>query len=98
MTDSFFSYQIPNLLLAMAMYTLLGRFVLSFFFAHESEAAFWKVLRQITDPFVTAASYVTPLIVPRPLLVLVAVVWLFALRILFFLVAVMYGFAPRIGG
>lgn len=33
----FWLYQIPNLALAALMYTLLGRFVLSLFFAHGSD-------------------------------------------------------------
>jgi uncharacterized protein YggT (Ycf19 family) len=98
MTDSFFSYQIPNLIMAAAMYTLIGRYVLSLFFAADSDATIWRVFQQITDPILHAVAFVTPRIVPLPLVALLAVVWLLALRVVFFLVAIMFGFAPRVGG
>lgn len=98
MDDAFFSYHLPNLVLAMAMYTLLGRFVLSLFFKPGSEAAFWVAFRRISDPLMVPFAAVTPRVVPTPLMPLVGLVWLFFLRVGFFLVAVMYGFAPKVGG
>jgi YggT family protein len=98
MNDSFFLYHLPNLLLAMAMYTLIGRFVLSFIFAPDNQAAFWRVFQQISDPLIVVTAIVTPAVVPRLLLPLVGFVWAFLLRVGWFLIAVMYGFAPTVGG
>jgi uncharacterized membrane protein len=71
----FWLYQIPNLALAALMYTLLGRFVLSLFFADGSDKVIWTVFRQITQPAVNAVQLVTPYAVHERVVVLLTVVW-----------------------
>jgi uncharacterized protein YggT (Ycf19 family) len=93
----FWLYQIPNLVLAAAMYTLLGRFLLSLVFQPGSDRVIWRVFQQITDPIVGAVGSVTPRIVPDRLLVLFAVIWLFAARILLFFILRSYGLVPQLG-
>ena len=80
---------------AAAMYTLIGRLLLSIFFAPGSTAVIWRVFVHITDPIVRAVGAVSPRIVPPPLLVAFAIVWCLALRMVLLLILTMYGLAPR---
>jgi hypothetical protein len=95
---SFWAYQLPNLIIAMMMYTLIGRFLLSLIYENDSDKVIWRVFKQITDPVVGAVAAVTPLVVPERVLFLFAFIWLFMLRIALYVVMRMYGLAPSIGG
>ncbi len=92
----FWSFHVPQLALAAAMYTLLGRFVLSLIFPGDSDKTIWRVFRQITAPVMAAAGAVTPAIVPERVVVLMAFVWLLLIRMAHFFLAVAYGFAPKV--
>jgi hypothetical protein len=95
--EGFWIYQLPNLILAAAMYTLLGRFLLSMIFQPDSDKVVWRVFAQVTDPLVDAVALVTPRAVPARIVVLFAVVWLFLLRVLLFFVLRSYGLIPAVG-
>lgn len=94
-TDTFLEYwwfHIPNLLLAAMVYTLIGRYVLELFFASgRQDAVILKVFRSVTDPVVRLVRVITPAVVPNGVVVLFAILWLFAARMVWFLVAVMFG-------
>ncbi|MGF1648854.1 MAG: hypothetical protein ACFCUN_00215 [Hyphomicrobiaceae bacterium] len=96
--DSFWLFDVPNLIMAMAMYSILGRFVLSLIFPIGSDVVIVRVFEQVTDPFVKPVRAITPLIVPERVIFLFAFLWLFALRIALYILARMYGFAPSIVG
>ncbi len=91
-------FHVPNLILAALMYTLLGRFVLSFFFASESKAVIWRVFNQVTDPWLRIVGFVTPRVVPWPLILILSVMWVFVLRIVLLFGLSAAGFGPAIGG
>ena len=93
----FWYYQIPNLILAALMYTLLGRFLLSLIFSPDSDKVIWRVFVQITDPFVKAVRFITPGIVPLHLLVLFAALWTLIARIGLFFGLAAAGLRPAIG-
>ena len=93
----FWLFQIPNLLLAAIMYTLLGRFLLSLVFAPGSEKVIWRVFVQITDPFVKAARYLTPQLVPLNLVVLFAALWTLLARVALFFTMAAAGLRPTVG-
>jgi hypothetical protein len=95
---AFWTYQIPNLILAMLMYTIIGRFLLSLMFPPDSDKVIWKVFGQVTRPVISVVSLVTPASVPERLLLLFAFIWLFVLRIALYIVMRMYGLAPSIAG
>lgn len=95
-TEGFWIYQVPNLILAAAMYTLLGRFILSLIFEPHSDKVIWRVFAQITDPIVGAVSAITPRIVPDRVIVLFAVVWVFLARILLFFVLRTFNLIPPV--
>lgn len=92
----FWFFQIPNLILAAALYTVLGRFILSLVFAESDQRVLVAVFRQITAPIVAPVQAITPHIVPFRVVLLFTAVWLLAARILFYVVMRMYGLAPGI--
>lgn len=96
--DGFLTFQVPNLILAAMMYTLIGRFLLSLVFPPESDRVIWRVFAQITQPVVNAVAFVTPQLVPERLIVLFAVVWVFLARVLLFFILRSYGLVPSVGG
>lgn len=77
-----FLFDAANLVLAAAMYTLIGRYILSLFFSAGSDAVIWRVFQQVTDPIVRAVSAVTPRYIHPPLVPLLAVVWILLARVL----------------
>ncbi len=94
----FWLYQAPNLALAALMYTLMGRFILSLFFADDSDKVMYKVFRQVTQPAVEAVQLVTPAAVHDRVVVLLAVVWLLFIRMLLFVGFAAAGLLPSIVG
>ncbi len=99
-SDSFLQYwwfHLPNLLLAAMIYTLIGRYLLELVFARRNQdAVILKVFRTVTDPVVGLVRFITPAVVPDGVVVVFSVLWLFALRMFWFLTAVAMGM--RIGG
>jgi hypothetical protein len=71
---------LPSLVLAVLIYLLLGRLVLSLFLGSERGAM--RVLAAVTDPVVRTVGAVTPRVVPSSLVIVFAIVWLLSLRIL----------------
>ncbi|WP_054142360.1 YggT family protein [Bosea sp. AAP35] len=94
----FWLFHIPNIMLAAAIYTLLGRYILSLLFPPESEKVVWRVFKQITDPILNAVRVVTPAIVPPPLLNLFAIIWLLLLRVAFYFLIRSLGLLPIVPG
>jgi hypothetical protein len=101
MTDvqgAFWIYQLPNLILAMMMYTIIGRFLLSLAFPPDSDKVVWRVFVQITDPIIKATAFISPANVPERVIYLFAFLWLFVIRIVLYIILRMYGLAPSIAG
>ena len=96
MTDGYLLFQLPNLLIAMAMYSILARFVLSLFMS--SDQVMMRVFIQVTEPVLAPVRVITPRIVPEHVIFVFAFLWLFALRIVFYIVMRMYGLVPSIVG
>ena len=94
----FWVFQVPNMLLAIAIYTLLGRYILSLMFQPDSNKVIWQVFRQLTDPILKVVAFVTPRVVPMPLISLLAIVWLLLLRVILFLTIRALGLLPTISG
>jgi uncharacterized protein YggT (Ycf19 family) len=88
------AFGIVNFILAAAMYTLIGRFLLSLFFDDSNEMVLWKVFRQVTDPVLNVVRVVTPQIVPARIVILFAAFWMLALRMALFLAMRYSGAVP----
>jgi YggT family protein len=90
-------FHLPNLVLAALVYTLIGRYLLELMFARKPDATILTVFRQITDPVVRLVRVVTPRIVPDGLTVVLAIVWLMALRMFLYLTVIAAGVKPFLG-
>ena len=95
---SYWLFTLPNFVLAAALYTLIGRYVLSLIFKPDSDAVLFKVFNQITNPILKSVRVVTPEMVPNGLVLVFSIFWLLLLRILLLVAALTFGFAPSIGG
>jgi YggT family protein len=87
-------FHLPNFLLAALMYTLLGRAVLGLIVDPASQNYIWRFFCRFTDPVVQAVAIVTPKAAAPVILWLFAFVWLFWIRLAFFLFARTIGIAP----
>jgi YggT family protein len=91
MPQSFWLLDLPQLVLAAIMYSLLGRFLLSLFFRPDSQAVLWRAYVTITDPFVKSARLITPRIIPDNLVILFAFVWALLARLGLFMAYIQFG-------
>lgn len=92
----FAGYHLGNYALAVLMYMMLARLVLSLFFTEESRAVIWVVTRQITEPVLFLVRFITPRFVIEKALPVVAIFWLIVLRVIFWIVMAGAGLAPRL--
>ena len=90
-------FHLPNFVLAALMYTMLGRFVLSFLFPPESTNYIWRAFVRLTDPVLRLVRFVTPLVVPPMLVLLFASVWLLAARVALLVLFASIGQMPATG-
>jgi uncharacterized protein YggT (Ycf19 family) len=90
------AFGLINFVLAAAMYTLLGRFLLSLVFDDDNPMVLWRVFRQVTNPILAAVRQVTPAIVPLRVIILFAVMWCLALRMAVFVLFRMYGLTAEV--
>jgi YggT family protein len=78
---AFWYYQIPDYVLAILMYTLLGRALLGLAVEPNSSNYIWRFFCLITDPVVKAVALVTPKAATPVVVWLFGFVWLFWLRV-----------------
>jgi hypothetical protein len=79
---TYWSFNLPNFILAALMYTLLGRAVLGLVVEPTSTNYIWRFFCRITDPVVAVLAVVTPKATAPVVLWLFGFVWLFWLRVL----------------
>jgi hypothetical protein len=95
---TYWYFHLPNFVLAALMYTLLGRVILGLFVAPDSQNYIWRFFCWTTDPVAAAVAAITPK-AARPVIIwLFAVVWIFWLRLGFFIVFSLLGLSPPGGG
>jgi hypothetical protein len=87
--------QTLNLLLAAMAYALLVRLILS----GVVRSGAWPVrlLSVLTDPILRAVGAITPRVVPPPIVIVFAVAWLFAARLLLAFAATIAGLRSALG-
>ena len=78
---SYWYYYLPDYVLAVLMYTLLGRAALSLFLEADSRNYIWRFFSNVTDPVIAAVAQVTPKAAVPLILWLFSFVWLFWLRL-----------------
>ncbi len=79
-------FHVPNYLLAILMYMALGRFVLSFLFPRNAPNVLFRAFVTITEPAVRPVRFITPAAVPHRIVLLFTFLWIFLLRVAFFMV------------
>lgn len=100
MQQSFWSVwyiSLPNFVLAVVMYTMLGRALLGLFVEPDSKNYIWRAFCAISDPVLKVIALVTPKATPPVVLWLFGFVWMFWLRLLLFIVFFATGLL-KVGG
>lgn len=97
-TTGFWIFVAPNYVLAAAMYTLMGRYLLSLMFKPDSQLVIWRAFVGLTDPILKAVRFVTPAVAPNGLVMVLAIVWVIMLRIVLFLLLLRLGVSPGVSG
>jgi YggT family protein len=92
---TFWYLHLPNYVLAVLMYTLLGRVLLGLIVEPDSQNYIWRFFCRITDPVVALVSLVTPKAAIPVVVWLFGVVWLFWLRIGLLYLFLILGAVPR---
>jgi YggT family protein len=88
-------FHLPNYVLAVLLYTLIGRFLLSFVMLPDSANYIWRFFRRLTDPVMVAAGFITPGFISPFFLPLIGAFWLLILRHALFLALYAAGAAPE---
>jgi len=99
MQQSFWSlwyFNLPNFVLAVVMYTMLARALLSLFLEQDSKNYIWRAFCAITDPALKLIAHITPKATAPVVLWLFGFVWMFWLRVILLLVFLSTGLL-RIG-
>ena len=91
-------FHIPNYLLAVLMYSLIARFILSFAFAADSRNYIFRAFVRLTDPVLALVRPITPRAVPQLVIVLFSVIWLVVARFALLAGFAIAGLAPTIAG
>ena len=87
-------FHLPNYLLAALMYTLIGRFLLTFLVPAGWNNYIWRGFVRLTDPVLRLFAFITPKTVPFMVLMAFSFLWLFVIRVAFLRVLAVYGLAP----
>ena len=87
----------PSLALAVLSYLLIARLLLDFAFGARGDNVTFRALRWLTNPIVRAVGVVTPRVVPGPLVVGCAVLWIFAARLVLVQVAAVMAMRRMMG-
>jgi uncharacterized protein YggT (Ycf19 family) len=94
---TYWYFHIPNYVLAALIYTLLGRLTLALFVPPDWPNYIWQAFLRLTNPILAAVATITPRMVGPVMLILAAIFWLFALRIVLLAVLVAAGLIPIVG-
>ncbi len=98
--DSFFLeywyFHIPNYILSVLVWTLVGRFALGLFLPPDHPNYIWRFFRRLTDPVLRAGAWVIPSAIPPAFQPLAAAVHLLLLRLVFWIALAANGLAPRV--
>jgi uncharacterized protein YggT (Ycf19 family) len=95
---TYWYFHLPNFILAALVYTLMGRFVLSFLVPENWDNYIWRAFRRLTDPVIAVVAPITPRMVPYRVILLFSMLWLTVARIAFALALSAAGMLPGAGG
>lgn len=89
-------YNIPNYILALLMYTVMGRAILALFVPDAWGNYIWRAFRAVSQPVLYVAHWISPAAVPGGFIPFIAVFWLMVLRVIFTMVMVDLGLTPPV--
>jgi uncharacterized protein YggT (Ycf19 family) len=87
-------FHLPNFVLAAAMYTVLGRLLLSLFVNENWGNYIWRAFVRLTDPFVKVVRVITPASVPALLVLIFTFLWLMLARALLYVLLARLNLLP----
>jgi YggT family protein len=90
-------YHIPDLVLAVSIYLLIARLALALVWRADGGAGPLRALARVTDPVLAGVAAITPRVVPLPLVIVFALVWLVALRLALFIAVTARGIRLTMG-
>lgn len=82
--------------LAVIAWTCIGRFLLSPIGRHDPRNGIWRAFLFLTDWWLVAVRFVTPLYITPAFHPLIAALWAFGIRFVATLVLFRLGLAPRL--
>lgn len=88
-------FHLPNYVLAVVQYTLIGRFVLGLFLDADSGNFIWRFFVRATDPVLAAVAAITPRGAAEGVLLAFAVLWTMVLRVGLFAALAALDLAPK---
>jgi len=91
---TYWYFYLPDYVLAVVMYTALGRIALSLFLEPDSPNYIWRFFCRVTDPAIAIFAQVTPKATAPVVLWLFSFVWLFWLRFALRILYVGLGLIP----
>lgn len=89
-------FHLPNYVLAALMYTLFGRFLLSFILAPSSPNYIYRWFQRLTWPVQVIVGAITPAFVAERYLPLAGMFWLASARLAFYVLMFRAGLAPKL--
>ncbi|MBL8906287.1 MAG: YggT family protein [Rhizobiales bacterium] len=89
-------FHLPNFILAAVMYTMIGRLLLSFFAPQDWKNYIWRAFVRITDPVLRPVRFITPAVLPDPVVLIFAALWLMLIRVGFFALLASLSLLPTI--
>jgi YggT family protein len=93
---SYWYFHFPNYAFALLFWTLIGRFLFGIFLPPDSPNYIYRWFRRLTDWLMRPVVYITPSIIPRFVLPLVAAFWVAMARVAFFMAMYAAGLTPRV--
>jgi YggT family protein len=95
---TYWYFHLPNFVLAALMYTMLGRFILSFAFPADSQNYIWRAFVTLTDPVLRVLRLITPAAVPYMVALIFGFLWLMLARVAWFAILAAAGKLPTVSG
>lgn len=89
-------FHLPNFVLAAVMYSLLGRLLLSFFVPPGWGNYIWRTFTALTGWAVGLTRALTPAILPDPVVMVFAILWLMLARAALFIAMAHAGLLPGV--
>jgi YggT family protein len=90
-------YHIPDLVLAVLIYLLIARLALAPIWRTHGDSLLLRALGRLTGPVVAGVAAITPRVVPLPLVIVFALVWLVTLRLALFIAVTARGIRLTLG-